>query len=322
MSFTNRDVVAQAINWSNQGQRVVLGTVLETWGSAPRPAGSLMAICPPHAITGSVSGGCVENDLAMKAVQLEEQGFSLVEYGVADEDAFAVGLACGGHIKVALQEFNAKVFPNGYDGRNHPGYLIQDLDGGPMFFVSQDNAKDASWYDGNKSGPYQHPATNPNIFVNPLLADLRIICVGAVHIAQHLEELARILGHDMVVVDPREAFLTKQRFPNSQHVVGWPDEVMKDGFIDRHSAVVSLTHDEKIDDPGLMAALKSDAFYVGALGSTRTHAKRLARLASMGFDDKELQRIHGPVGLPIGAKGPGEIALSIMAQIIECWRKR
>ncbi|HCJ61490.1 MAG TPA: XdhC/CoxI family protein, partial [Alphaproteobacteria bacterium] len=107
-------------------------------------------------------------------------------------------------------------------------------------------------------------------------ADLRIICVGAVHIAQHLEELARILGHDMVVVDPREAFVTKQRFPNSQHVVGWPDEVMKDGFIDRHSAVVSLTHDEKIDDPGLMAALKSDAFYVGALGSTRTHAKRVA----------------------------------------------
>ncbi len=322
MSFTNRDVIAQAIKWSREGKRVVLGTVLETWGSAPRPAGSLMAICPPHAITGSVSGGCVENDLAMKAAQLGEQGFQLVEYGVADEEAFAVGLACGGHIKVALQEFRAEMFPQDYDGRNHPGYMTQDLNGGPMSFVAEEQAATKDWFQGHMSGPYQHPKDQPSLFVNPLLADLRIICVGAVHIAQHLEEIARILGHDMVVVDPREAFVTELRFPNSTHMLGWPDEVMNGRLIDRNTAVVSLTHDEKIDDPGLMAALRSDAFYIGALGSTRTHAKRLQRLREQGFDDEDLARIHGPVGLPIGGKGPGEIALSIMAQIVQCWRKR
>jgi len=155
------------------------------------------------------------------------------------------------------------------------------------------------------------------IFVQVFNPPLRMIVVGAVHIAQSLAPMASLAGYVVIVVDPRRAFATRERFPNLEITHDWPDEALGRLGPDRRTAVVTLTHDPKIDDPALEAALRADVFYIGALGSTRTHAKRLARLKESGFTDADLARIHGPAGLPIGATSPAEIAIAIMAQMTE-----
>lgn len=159
------------------------------------------------------------------------------------------------------------------------------------------------------------------LFLNVYNPPLRMAIVGAVHIAQPLCRMAALAGYDVTVIDPREAFASEERFPGVSLVGDWPDEGMAKFAPDRRSAIVTLTHDPKLDDPALAAALRSDAFYIGALGSTRTHAKRLARLKEEGFEELEMARIHGPAGLSIGAKSPAEIAVSIMAQVTERLRK-
>jgi xanthine dehydrogenase accessory factor len=158
-------------------------------------------------------------------------------------------------------------------------------------------------------------------FLNPFNPPLRLILVGAVHIAQPLARIASLAGYDVTVVDPRTSFASEERFPDTHLVTGWPDEAMAALLPDARTAIVTLTHDPKLDDPALHAALRSPAFYVGALGSKKTHAARVARLAQAGFGEDEIARINGPVGLSIGAKSPAEIAISIMAQITETLRK-
>ena len=157
-------------------------------------------------------------------------------------------------------------------------------------------------------------------FLNPFNPPLRLILVGAVHIAQPLAQMGRLAGYDVTVVDPRTSFASPERFPEMHLVTDWPDESMAALAPDARTAVVTLTHDPKLDDPALQAALRSPAFYVGALGSKKTHASRVARLTEAGFTDNEIARIHGPVGLSIGAKSPAEIAISIMAEITETLR--
>ena len=159
------------------------------------------------------------------------------------------------------------------------------------------------------------------VFLHVYNPPLRMAIVGAVHIAQPLCRMAALAGYDVTVIDPREAFASEERFPGVTLLGDWPDESMAKFAPDRRSAVVTLTHDPKLDDPALAAALRSDAFYIGALGSTRTHAKRLARLKEEGFTDEQMARIHGPAGLSIGAKSPAEIAVSILAQVTERLRK-
>lgn len=166
----------------------------------------------------------------------------------------------------------------------------------------------------DKSGPVADPSGG-QIFLNVFNPPLRMIVVGAVHIAQALARMAAIADYDVAIVDPRRSFATEERFPGVTLRHDWPDEAMAELGPDRRTAVVTLTHDPKIDDPALIAALRSDVFYVGALGSKKTHAARLARLRAEGFDDAALARIHGPVGLALGAKSPAEIAVSIMAQV-------
>jgi len=158
-------------------------------------------------------------------------------------------------------------------------------------------------------------------FLNPFNPPLRLILVGAVHIAQPLARIASLAGYDVTVVDPRTSFASEERFPDTHLVTGWPDEAMAALLPDARTAIVTLTHDPKLDDPALHVALRSPAFYVGALGSKKTHAARAARLAQAGFGEDEIARINGPVGLSIGAKSPAEIAISIMAQITETLRK-
>ena len=157
-------------------------------------------------------------------------------------------------------------------------------------------------------------------FLNPFNPPLRLILVGAVHIAQPLAEIAALTGYDVTVVDPRTSFASPERFPGMKLMTDWPDEAMTALAPDARTAIVTLTHDPKLDDPALQAALKSPAFYVGALGSKKTHAARIARLTEAGFAERDIARIHGPVGLSIGAKSPAEIATSIMAEITETLR--
>ncbi|MDG4650042.1 XdhC family protein [Roseibacterium sp. SDUM158017] len=312
----------RALEWHRAGKGAVLATVVETWGSAPRPVGSQLAISGEGEMAGSVSGGCVEGAVVVEAMDAVGSGAAkMLEFGVSDDEAFAVGLACGGRIRVWLEPV----------GRALPEGLLQDLvsaraERRPVAYVV-DTATGArrldpreAWdarFRADRSGMEEDGAT----FVHVHNPPLRMIVVGAVHIAQALLPMARMTGYDVTLVDPRPAFAQDTRFPGERVVEDWPDDALDALGIDARTAVVTLTHDPKLDDPAIGRALRSEAFYLGCLGSTRTHAKRVARLGEAGFADDEIARIHAPVGLDIGARGPGEIAVSIMAEITQRLRR-
>ncbi len=312
----------QALAWVEAGRGAALATVIETWGSAPRRVGAQLVVSGAGEMEGSVSGGCVEGAVVGEALEALEEGASRVlEYGVSDGDAFAVGLACGGNIRVLVE-------PVGEGGmavdmlrdlvaaraaREQVAYEVA-LDGTARRLVQEGHA---DRFRMDRSGVEADGRTFVAIHNPPL----RLILVGAVHIAQALVSMARTAGFDPVVVDPREAFGSAARFPDAKVVNDWPDDALTEIGVDARSAVVLLTHDPKLDDPALQIALKSEAFYIGALGSTRTHGARVARLGEAGFTPEQIRRIHGPVGLDIGAAGPSEIAVSILAQMIQTLRK-
>lgn len=297
----NDAVLAAALGWA--GAPMALATVVSTWGSAPRPRGSHMIVHADGRFEGSVSGGCVESDiLATAAEVIAGAPFVVKTYGVADAAAWEVGLPCGGEIAVMVQP----VSPDGFD----PALFAQIAEArarGETLAVSTDLDTGRSVV-GESAG---------NVFVNRYEPPRRLLIVGAVQIAQALAGLAREIGIETVVIDPRGRFLTEERFPGVALNDRWPDEAVASYAPGRGTAVVTLSHDIKIDDPALIAALASDTGYIGALGSRRSHAARLERLAAAGVSDEDLARIDGPVGLDIGAIGPGEIALSIAAAMIK-----
>jgi xanthine dehydrogenase accessory factor len=309
-----------ALKWHQDGTGAVLATVVQTWGSAPRRVGSQLVISGKGDIQGSVSGGCVEGAVIMEAMDVLESGAGkMLEFGVSDEDAFAVGLACGGTIRVWIEPVGAAL----------PESLLADLVAAraarePVAYVintdTGDRRLDRSGHESrfamDRSGFEDDEATFVGIHNPPL----RMVIVGAVHIAQALVKMARITGYDPYIIDPREAFASEARFPGETILTDWPDEAVDEIGLDTRTALVLLTHDPKLDDPALERALTSKCFYIGALGSTRTHAKRVERLGKAGYTDDQIARIHGPVGLNIGAAGPSEIAVSIMAQITSALR--
>lgn len=313
------DIPETALAWHRAGKRAALATVVETWGSAPRRVGSQLAISGAGEIAGSVSGGCVEGAVVLEAVEAIETGKPvLLDYGVSDGDAFAVGLACGGTIRVLVEPIGSVM----------PEALLSDLvlarDARvPVAYVTGPDGRrlEREGHDArfrmDRSGFEEDGATFVAIHNPPL----RLIIVGAVHIAQALVPMARIAGYDPLLIDPRESFGSETRFPGETVVQDWPDEGVRAFGLDARSALVLLTHDPKLDDPALIEALRSEVFYIGALGSTRTHAKRVARLQEAGFSEAEIARIHGPIGLDIGAAGPSEIAVSILAEMTRVLRK-
>ena len=312
----------QALDWVRAGKGAVLATVIETWGSAPRRVGSQLVISGEGEMEGSVSGGCVEGAVVLEAMDvLEKGGTRVLEYGVSDGDAFAVGLACGGNIRIMVE-------PVGADGM--PVEMLEQLVAARAdrraiaYEVALDGSERALREDGHaarfrmdRSGVSEDGGSFVAIHNPPL----RLVVVGAVHIAQTLVSMAQAAGFDPIVVDPREAFGSVARFPDAKIVNDWPDEALDEIGVDARTALVLLTHDPKLDDPALHVGLKSAAFYIGALGSSRTHAARETRLQEAGFDAEQIARINGPVGLNIGAAGPAEIAVSIMAQIIQTLRR-
>lgn len=315
-----------ALTWARAGRGAALATVVETWGSAPRPVGSQLAVAGDGAIEGSVSGGCVEGAVVAEAVAAIGDGKPrLLTFGVADEDAFAVGLACGGTIRVLVDPVGGvlpvavlEALVTAREGRR-PVALMANLATGERRLTDGQGAGEAAVrarFRTDRSG-----IEAEEWFVGVHNPPLRMVVVGAVHIAQPLVAMARLAGYDPTIIDPRESFGSAARFPGERVLHDWPDEAIAALGLDARTAVVTLTHDPKLDDPAIAAALASGAFYLGCLGSTRTHAKRLARLRAAGIGEEAIGRIHAPVGLDIGAASPAEIAVAILAQITAVLRK-
>lgn len=258
---------------------------------------------------GSVSGGCVESDiLATAAEVIAGAPFQVKTYGVADAAAWEVGLPCGGEIAVMVQSVSAEGFdPELFDR------IADARESGRALTVTTDLAT------GHSDA---RPQETGSAFVNRYDPPRRLLIVGAVQIAQSLSSLAATLGIETVVIDPRARFLTAERFPGVTLDDRWPDEAVSGYRPGRSTAVVTLSHDTKIDDPALVAALATDAAYIGALGSRRSHAARRERLATMGVTFANIERIDAPVGIDIGAIGPSEIALSIAAAMIGAFHDR
>ena len=349
------EVIAQIRRWQAENQTVALATVVQTWGSAPRKAGAKLAITADGRMAGSVSGGCVEGAVAEEAFAALESGSArLLTFGVADETAWEVGLACGGTIRVFVEPLERQIFPK-VDGllAAKESAAIATVVAGPQTLMGRkllldsrgartgsiDAAIDANlaaiMETARRSGASQRlelespeaespgtesPGTESpkvEIFIDVLLPPPALIIVGAVHIGGALTSLARTLGYRTVVIDPRQAFASAERFPHADQLIAtWPQDAFPTLTLTENTAVALLTHDPKIDDPALEFVLNSPVFYIGALGSRKTHASRLARLQSAGFDAEQIARIHGPIGLDINAQNAEEIALSIMAEIV------
>jgi xanthine dehydrogenase accessory factor len=322
-----QSILSQALKWLGQGRKIALATVVQTWGSAPQPVGSQLLIDADAEFLGSVSGGCVEGSVITEAIDVIESGKpSLLTFGVADETAWEVGLACGGTIRVFVESIDEvkagllRQLVKFHNGRTAVA-LIGNLETGEQRLVRADEAGNdvfckqlENGFRFDKSGVVSGA---PEHFIHIFNPALKLVIIGAVHIAQAVVPLAKLTGYDVTVIDPRGSFASEARFDGVKLIAEWPDEVL-DGFdLDARTAFIALTHDPKIDDPALRIALASECFYIGALGSRRTHAGRLERLKDL----KNLDRIDGPIGLDIGGRGAPEIALSIVAKMTSALRK-
>jgi xanthine dehydrogenase accessory factor len=335
ISSDREAVFSTAREWLAEGERVAWATVVGTWSSSPRPLGSQMVIAEGGRFAGSVSGGCVESAVLVAAGELFAGGPPrTLKFGVSSEQAWEVGLPCGGTIEVFLGEASRPIVEQLVEARARRATeaRVIDLASGteeiwdaarPSPLVGSDVALGQAVAQAlHREQSQLIELGERRLFVQLLAAPLRLVVVGAVHLTQTLAELAMLSGIDVTVVDPRTAFASPERFPGVTLAHEWPDVALENLGLDRRSAVVVLSHDAKLDEPALEAALRSDCFYIGALGSQRTQAARRARLGESGFGEEALQRIHGPVGLDIGALTTPEIAISIMAELIRAWRRR
>jgi xanthine dehydrogenase accessory factor len=310
--------LSQLKNWLEAGHKTVIAIVRKTWGSAPRQTGSLMIIREDGTFEGSVSGGCVEGNVIAEAQNMiaNNSAIKSLHFAVANDDAWAVGLACGGEIEILIINIKTK-------GDILPIWLTASLSAIKNRKHSQLSINLESGYITEKT----HALSDTEIpseekhYLLPIEPKPVLFIIGAVHIAQHLCVYADEIGFRTILIDPRQGFTESRHFQSAQIIPEWPDDYFRERLIDSDSAVVALTHDPKLDDPALIPALKSTAFYIGALGSRKTHAARISRLENLGFTHKDTNRIHGPIGLNIGAKSPAEIAVSIAAELIQTYRQ-
>lgn len=339
-----RDILPDLERWQADNKSIALATVIQTWGSSPRRAGAKMALTPDGKITGSVSGGCVEGAVFEEGVQvLKSNRPKLLHFGVADETAWEVGLACGGSIDIFVKPLDTELFKSlrsllteedtavlvtvvrGPDGLLGRELLLKDDDGAVGSISDELNEQALNVARETLAQGESRRATlneDVEVFMEVILPPPTLIAVGGVHITIALMALAKTLGYRTVVIDPRSAFGNEERFPYvDQLIQKWPNEAFEQIPITRSTAIAMLTHDPKLDDPALKIALPSSAFYVGALGSKNTQAKRRERLLDEGLTEAQLNRLHGPIGLKIGAGTPEEIAISIMAEIVAAQNK-
>jgi len=321
----NVKILSEAVAWRRSGRGVALATVVSTWGSSPRAVGSRLAVDDAGHFIGSVSGGCVEGEVLVAATEAMETGRpALLEFGVSDEKAWSVGLSCGGAIKVLVEtiadpEFFARIIENLEHRR--PTACVVAVESGRRTGLEHDlrslglDEQSCETLLASASEVRDKLVETPagRFFVEFWRPPLRLFIVGAVHIAQALASIAATAGYDVTIVDPRTAFATPERFAGVKIEAEWPDSFFEKRPLDEGDALVTLTHEPRIDDPALIAALRSPAFYVGALGSRGSAEKRRQRLRGQNFGEDALERINGPIGLPIGAATPAEIAIAIAA---------
>ena len=329
-----RDILEELDRWRAAGKSIAVATVLQTWGSAPRPAGAKMALTADGLIAGSVSGGCVENAVIEAGRETLKTGVPrLLHYGVSDDTAWNVGLACGGTIDVFVEPLAADLYEKARAAilaerpaamatvirgpSEQLGRKLLLLDDGTAVGAISAAALDTARLALAEGFSRRVSEEDSEIFVDVLLPTPRLVVVGGVHIAIALVALAKTLGFRTVLVEPREAFGNATRFPHVDRIVSaWPDRALEEIGLDGSTAVAVLTHDPKLDDPALATALPSAAFYVGALGSRRTQEKRRQRLVAAGLTEEALSRLYAPIGLDLGGRSPEEIALAVMAQIV------
>src|SRR5438270_3843102 len=301
-----REILGELRAWNEAGEEIALATVVETWGSSPRPLGSRMAVTRSGKMAGSVSNGCIEGAVFEEAQKVLKSGDSkIAAFGVADDVAFEVGLACGGHIEVFVQPLDAvqkKLI--GMLEKDEPATLRTNLVTGESQLV-----------EGTPRGT-ELARRDGDWFIEPFRRPAHLVIVGAIHIAIPLHRLAKVMGYRVTVVDARAQFATGERFPEADELlVAWPDEALAGMTVDRSTAVVILTHDPKFDMPALRAVLPTEAGYIGAIGSRKTNQNRFDALREEGFTDEQLSRVHGPIGLDLGGRGAEETALGILAEI-------
>ena len=307
MNSTDLSVLKYAVSWLQAGHSVAIATVVQTWGSAPRPVGSWLAIRDDGQVAGSVSGGCVEDDL-INRVQTEiltRISPEMVVYGVSQEEAARFGLPCGGTLRLLvepkpeleiLEQLLAKISSHQITKR------IVNIATGKSTLEPGTRHDEFACNDKEMRTTY-----GPR---------WRMVIIGAGQLSQYTADFAIASDFEVIVIDPREEYAEGLNRSDVIFIQGMPDDVLLEIGVDPHTAVVALTHDPKLDDMALMEALKSSAFYVGALGSKKNTQKRKERLLEFDLSPEEVERLHGPVGLYIGALTPPEIAVSILAEVI------
>jgi xanthine dehydrogenase accessory factor len=301
-----REVLNELEEWTRQGEDVALATVVETWGSSPRPLGSKMVITRSGKMAGSVSNGCIEGAVFEEAQKVLQTGKpKLAAFGVADDVAFEVGLACGGHIEVYVQPLT-------------PAHrqLITKLEQNEAATLRTNLVTgDVELASGAPAGS-ELARRDGDLFIEPIRRPAHLVIVGAIHIAIPLHRLAKLMGYRVTVVDARAKFATKERFPDADElIVSWPDEAMSKLKLDNSTYVVILTHDPKFDLPALRSVLGKEVGYIGAIGSRKTNQNRFDALRGEGFTEEQISRVHGPIGLDLGGRGAEETALGILAEI-------
>lgn len=312
MQAVDLEVLRSVRDWLKAGETCWLATVVATWGSSPRPVGSLFACNKGGHVVGSLSGGCVEDDLLDKLTQgeLAADHPQFFKYGITAEETERLGLPCGGQLDIIVEP-------------HKPGSLAQahfDLLAGQLE-ARHTVAREVNLHSGQFSAsatdlftPLQWDANN-QILRQTLGPRLQLFIIGAGMVSQYLAHMAQSLDFEITVCDPRDHLLADFPGDGIRKITDMPDDAVRLYAHDQASAIVALTHDPRIDDMGLMEALKTDAFYIGAMGSTRTSANRRVRLKALDITDAELARLRAPIGLPIGSRTPPEIAIAILAEI-------
>ncbi len=315
----DQQVLSQLTRWIEAGKKAWLATVVKTWGSSPRPVGSLLACNEDGHVAGSLSGGCIEEDLLERITrgELAIDKPEVMLYGKTTEESERFGLPCGGqlHIVVEPQMDNTNLTHfNAIAERLARRECIErkvDLASGEISIEEKERFKHLQFI-----GDFENTETpGEKYLIQTYGPRYQLFLIGAGQVSQYLAQMAQMLDYHVVICDPRQEMIDQWTIEGAQLVCDMPDDAVKNHANDHFSAIIALTHDPRIDDMGLMEALKTEAFFIGAMGSTRTSAKRRERLLQLELTAEEINKLHAPVGLPIGSKTPAEIAIAIIAQL-------
>lgn len=319
LQAVDKEVLDQVNTWLAEGTSCWLATVVQTWGSSPRPVGSLLACNTKGIIVGSLSGGCVEDDLLEKltAGELAANGPQFFQYGITAEETEKLGLPCGGHLYIIVEPIQANTETLAHFqqltlalSERTCARRVVDLKRGTTTIITPCNFAPLDW-DANEETLEHTYGPAHQLFI-----------IGSGMVSAYLAQMALSLDYEITVCDPRADLLEQFAVPGVRKVADMPDDAVREFANDGATAIVALTHDPRIDDMGLMEALESDAFYIGAMGSTRTSQNRRERLLALDIKPADIERLHAPIGLPIGSKTPPEIAIAILAEITAVRKNR